>query len=476
MWIEKTFKIINNLPTTGKVIFYLSGILLISAIFFSEVIARKTYKLRQKIAESINASFDNIDGKNLQIDKLREFYRSRLEILEEVDTKSIVCQHLEQCYFFELVGIRLSFLQLVSFTNSVPAYLVTLGLIGTFLGLIENLSNLSSLLSTDDVQGYSPILNSMGTAFISSLLGVCGSLFIWLYEHFRGIDRIEDKMIFSIVTYLDSVVKPTVQRYSLMGKAVERIEIYLGEFLSNFTESVSVAIDKAMREKLDEVFNTITNLSEESRRLVGTISEISKNYSTASHIFKEAADTFSTTDFATNFTQSTQTFLVALETSGINLETTVEQMDDMRKSFSQLIAEWTANSSIQSTITNDFKKSVIKLDTTIEFLGHFTNSVTTACQTITEVQEILGETSNKFLLLSDRDLNRRDELLIQLNEHLKGIYRREVDIFETFLPILKTVTELQLDTSSINKKLKVINDKDTIISKDTVINRKNNEK
>lgn len=64
--------------------------------------------------------------------------------------------------------------QHVSFTNYTPTLLTSLGILGTFLGIV---SGLLSFDSENIEQSIGPLLNGLKTAFITSLLGMSASIF-----------------------------------------------------------------------------------------------------------------------------------------------------------------------------------------------------------------------------------------------------------------------------------------------------------
>lgn len=280
---------ISSLPITGKTLLAITtGLFLISASL-GWLVRHKTRDLMQRLASSVRNGEDYFIDTSGIIQEIRASYRRKVGQLESIDTATLVQVHLNRWTILKLANKKVAFQQVTSFLSGSPSYLVTLGLIGTFLGLIENLSELSELVSISNSSEVSGLLRSMGTAFTVSFFGVTFSLALWILEHIMGIDTIEDRLVAQVTAYLDGIVQTDVKRASPVGEAVERIESYLADFLTNFTECVRIAIEKAMRDKLDEVFDSVEKLSSMSNNVMVLMERGAQRYEASSTLFKNSA-------------------------------------------------------------------------------------------------------------------------------------------------------------------------------------------
>lgn len=281
---------ITALPASGRVLLLITTGMFVVSLMLGFAVQRSTKPVMELLIKSIRRSEDFFIEAQGVVQEIRGSYRLKLSKLESIDTTSLVAAHLNKWYVLRIGGYGTSFQQVSAFLSTAPSYLVTLGLIGTFLGLIENLSELSGLIGASNSTDMSGLLGSMGTAFTVSLFGVSFSLVLWLWEHLLGIDTIDDRLISLIGAYLDGVVQHDVKRYSLVGEAVSRIETYLSEFLANFTDRVGSAIDAAMRDKLDEVFDIISKMARVSAKVIAKMDEGATRYEASSILFKDASD------------------------------------------------------------------------------------------------------------------------------------------------------------------------------------------
>lgn len=281
---------VSSLPATGQALLLITTSLFIWSLVLGWQLRKSTTDIVSRLTKCVRSGEDSFDNSMGIIQEIRGSYRSKMSQLESIDTASLVATHLNKWTIFKVGTAHATFQQVAAFLSSSPSYLVTLGLIGTFLGLIENLSELSGLLAASNANQMSDLLGSMGTAFTVSLFGVSFSLAVWLWEHILGIDTIEDRLISLASAYLDGVVQKDVKRFSLVGEAVARIETYLSDFLANFTERVGSAIDRAMRDKLDEVFDTLNMMAITTSDVIKKMDSGASRYEASSSLFKQSAE------------------------------------------------------------------------------------------------------------------------------------------------------------------------------------------
>ena len=109
---------------------------------------------------------------------------------------------------FKFGFIRWTFVQIDDLIQGGPGFLITLGLIGTFFGLIQNLGGLSTLFeATDGIsqQIYSTVFTNFpcnGAAFTTSLFGVLLSSIVWILGIFFGITRLRLELELLLCGYL----------------------------------------------------------------------------------------------------------------------------------------------------------------------------------------------------------------------------------------------------------------------------------
>jgi MotA/TolQ/ExbB proton channel family len=331
---------ITALPLSGRALLLFTIALFVAALLLGLALQRCSRFPMELLIKSIRRSEDLFVDNQGIVQEIRGSYRLKLSKLESIDTAFLVSAHLNKWFVIKIGGFSASFQQVSAFLSGAPSYLVTLGLIGTFLGLIENLSELSGLIAASNSTDMSGLLGSMGTAFTVSLFGVSFSLVLWLWEHILGIDTIDERMTSLIAAYLEGVVQNDVKRYSLIGEAVARIETYLSEFLANFTERVGDAIDRAMRDKLDEVFDTMTRLAKVSSNVIEKMDQGATRYEASSELFRDASQIVSKPNLGQSVVVAAAKLVSSHERFADSVESMSGDLDMMRGAISTMNDFW----------------------------------------------------------------------------------------------------------------------------------------
>jgi hypothetical protein len=268
--------------------------------------------LRAALSKCLRESKDLITEKDPGVSIARSCatrYRIAAARVERVDAYSISSSEVSRATASVFVGRRWSYSQVDDLLHGGPGFLVTLGLIGTFVGLIGNMTQLSQLVlasegapeQTSLLQGLAALFPSMAAAFTTSLMGVSLSSILWLVGASNGMLSIKHELTELLSGYLEQVVQADCRRYSLVGESMERMEQYLSNYLSEFSAKVSAAIEAAIRDRIGQLVASLSGLVSETRDLIHQIREDSARLHDASAIFYRASKVLSETDFADQF-------------------------------------------------------------------------------------------------------------------------------------------------------------------------------
>jgi LPS sulfotransferase NodH len=324
---------ITGIGLLGTLIVALQIALFFALIKSSHEVHESLQPLIKGLSLSLAEFKDRFGDEDNIVTRARTRYRRALEKIEKVDTALITSSVLSYTKAVEIFGLKLRFTEYDQFYRSGPSILITLGLLGTFAGLTGNLGELSSILDSaksspaESLLRVSSILSPMATAFISSLVAVGLSIALWIVGTIRGTSTMIVDLGELMGAYLDQVVQANSKRYSLMRESLERMESHLTGFLSKFTDSVGTAIDKAMKDKMGEIFDSITDSANTYARYVGFIEESGAQLRDAGLSFENASKILAGSSFATEFSEAsknlTKTFRDATESSRQFIETTI---------------------------------------------------------------------------------------------------------------------------------------------------------
>jgi hypothetical protein len=291
-------------------------------IFLTYSILKAKRKLESPLAllsKSLRLSEDLFGDDRSFATSARTRYRRAAERIEEVDAHAIASGELSGFEVLRIWRWRVNIGTLNELVVSAPGVFVTIGLLGTFVGLALNLGELSSILDSGDASATVPpsdlveklggVLAPMSTAFISSLGGVFFSLLFWVLGLIGGASRMLEETETLLTAYLEQVVQADCNRFSLMRASVERMELCLAEFMAKFSERVGLAIDEAMSRKVGEVFEAIKRGADSLEDYAQAFDRGARELQTSGNSFYKAATIFNKSSFATDFGNSVSDLL-----------------------------------------------------------------------------------------------------------------------------------------------------------------------
>ena len=153
------------------------------------------------------------------------------------------------------------------FWNSVPALLVGLGILGTFVGLVWGLIPFSGInfTQTDQIQSaIKELLSGVSTAFVTSVWGMLTSLvFNWLEKWL--INRVS-RAIANLQRALDQLFTLTTQEEIAIQQEVELEQqtAALKSFSTDLADKIKIAMDNIMSERLENLHQGMTQLHDQN--------------------------------------------------------------------------------------------------------------------------------------------------------------------------------------------------------------------
>ena len=313
---------ITGIGSLGTAIITLEISLFIALVNSSQQVRKVIEPLRKRLKQSLS-DFNDGFGKgedNIVTKARRRFIQARKKI-ERVDTALIVSSILAEEDAIRLKKLRLTYADYEHFYRSGPSILITLGLLGTFAGLTANLGELSYILDSaktspaDSLLRVSTILAPMATAFISSLVAVAFSIVLWIIGTAHGTTSMVSDLGEFIGAYLDQVIQAddSLDLYKSVEESHKDTRKFLTGYLVDFKKQIGESIEKAMTDKIGEVFNSITSSASTYARYVSFIEESGAKLRDAGICFESASKTFANSSFATEFGDATESFTGSLK-------------------------------------------------------------------------------------------------------------------------------------------------------------------
>jgi hypothetical protein len=200
------------------------------------------------------------------LEELEFRYKDASINLETVNTSALI----DQVYSRQRIG-WFGWERVEQFGRNLPNLLISLGLLGTFLGITLNLYELNQTLDSSSANQISTLLpqiqrqlQGMGIAFSSSLIAIFFSALLTICNWIFNINIVKYQLLSSLEDYLDNIYQPTVPGHTPIDKAVDRLVHEFSDFLYRFGDTVRDAVENSLGEKIQEIIdlnNQASNLA-----------------------------------------------------------------------------------------------------------------------------------------------------------------------------------------------------------------------
>ena len=410
------------------------------------------------------------------INKIRQRFREASEKVETVNTTAIIDGVFRQ-EKVNMIGVSISWEIADRFCRILPNLLLTLGLLGTFIGITLNLNNISTTLNQADGTDINTLINElqqplqgMGIAFISSLVAVGCSAILTLTNISKNTTALKFQIFSTLEDYLDNVYLPEIPSHSRLDRAVDRMVSQQQDFLTRFHQNVTEAVEASLgkvanqiaagnKEATDlarQVYQRFTETAgtlshgatqfqyavESLEKEVAKIQQAGDKLTEGATIFETAAEKIEKSQFAENLerlTASLATTQSAFAESTARLQTNVEELTNSNLHAADLAEQLSSN---LNTFTDSLTKSASQFESvanTIEesnfdftileasenlqkIQTEFTQTITNLQQGINGLESAIAHTEN-----STQQLNTVSEQLGQLNQQSQELAKLNQD-------------------------------------------------
>jgi exonuclease VII small subunit len=285
------------------------------------------------------------------VKRLRIRYQSASKKLEQVNTLALI----DSIYKEERVRFlffKIQFDRADSITRALPNLLIAFGLIGTFLGITSNLTNISEIVTgfndsngniTGLVQKLQKPLQDMGIAFSASLFGLSFGSMLTIINTIFNTSIAKHQLIASLEDYLDNIYKPTVEGNTRLDTAIDRMVKQQQEFLTRFHENVGAALERSFGKAANQIAEECGRINQIAENVYTNFSNAAGTISTGATTFQRAAtslesQTKNLADSLHEFKSGVETFKIAanqIEQNNIiqNLDRVLAELNTNQQAF-----------------------------------------------------------------------------------------------------------------------------------------------
>jgi hypothetical protein len=437
-------------------------ILAIQFLFFAVVIKlgltveKSSRSLRSLLSRCLRESRDLVQDGNHDVTLARDCatrYRLAASRIEDVDAYAIANSEISRSTATQLLKRSLSFAKIDELLHGGSGFLVTLGLIGTFFGLMANMVQLSELVMVSDgggaqqdtlMQGLAAVFPSMAAAFTTSLVGVLLSSILWIIGTANGMLGLKDEIAELLAGYLEQVVQADCRRYSLVGESMERMEKYLTDYLSTFSKRVGDAIELAIMKNITSLISSLNDQVDQVASFVTQVKDGSAKMSEAGDLYFRASKILNESDFAEKFGESCESYLQGSEefreSSQLLLQASNDAASSCRKLAESVSDSIAVTESLGTTLTEAKENTVQVLSLGIKSIENMKEA--------TSAMESIQKRGMTWLSMRAKTDQQLIEINSQLNDVIKNIASVAMQVANTRV---SDISEIQQNISSINQ-------------------------
>ena len=303
-----------------------------------------------------------LDSKPYIIKKIEQRFQLFDSKVEEINTNAIISGRYsqEKC---KILGISFNCEAVAYFTRILPNLLLSFGLLGTFLGITINLTNLSQTITQVDITDVRSLveelnqpLQGMGIAFVSSLIAIaCSSLLIVL-NLFWNTNIAKANLINFLEDYADNYCLPQLQTVNPLEAAISNFSQSCDQMITNLGNNIETAVTNAFSkvEKSADTFQQAANTLDRSR-LPEQLSNATTDLAIAQNNFAQSSLTLQ---------RSTQSFEHSLE--GVNkvmhqLATLNQEVNQINHKYDSLAKTSQTSQKIEQAGLQDIQQKLQQL-------------------------------------------------------------------------------------------------------------------
>jgi exonuclease VII small subunit len=356
------------------------------------------YKKLEEINNRISRLLVGGEEEGIQpeiVKRLRTRYQNASQKLEHVNTLALI----DSIYKDERVNFlafKIQFDRADGITRALPNLLIAFGLIGTFLGITSNLTNISEIVTgfSDSNQNISGLvqklqspLQDMGIAFSSSLFGLLFGSILTIANTILNTSIAKNQLIASLEDYLDNIYKPTVEGNTRLDTAIDRMVDAQQQFLLRFHENVGRVLETSFGRAANQIAEECGRINQIAENVYTNFSNAAGTISTGASTFQYAAkslevQTKTLAESLHGFKSGVDTFKIAA--NQIENNNIIQNLD-------RVTAELNISQQAFTTSTQILQTSLVGIITSNQ----------TAAQLAQQVYQTWQDSSTKFITASE---------------------------------------------------------------------------
>lgn len=336
LWIE----------ATKTLILVVMLVVAATAIRASVLLQALTSPLARRLAELHQAEPGGLTLNDAWLRRVQQRYETLLGHVDAIDATEFSCGEIETLPL-KLLGRSLTASAAQSWIQQSPGILISLGLLGTFVGLTVGLSQISAVLKTAAtpamiMTALGGMIAPMGAAFQTSLLGLLLSLVVMVWCQLNGTRNCLERCELLLTSWLETVLPQQLGARVTppLRQSIDRLNACVARLPGQVETSIERGMQQAFASRLEQVFDVQTVLAEEARRSVEQLAAVSSALNESGQDFMRAAQSLQHSSFASSLQESVQGLIDCREVLTGSTDSLSTRLLDLRDSLVTTQSEW----------------------------------------------------------------------------------------------------------------------------------------
>ena len=285
-------------------------------------------------------------AKQPRLRDIRERYIALLSHVDSINTAEFSAGEIERLSM-RIFGRDLTAASAHSWINQAPGILISLGLLGTFLGLAVGLGEISNALAPgatpeQTMKTLSAIVAPMGTAFYTSLLGLLLSLVVLIISELSGAKTCLERCESLLSSWLETVLPQELgdKLMTPLKKSIDGLNETVKQLPSVISLSIERGMNAAFAEKLATMFNLNSTIAVEAQNATRQMATVASNLNESGQDFVMAARVFQQSKFPEALRESVLGLLETKERITDSSESLSARMQEMRDALLVMNSQW----------------------------------------------------------------------------------------------------------------------------------------
>ncbi|MBL1210385.1 hypothetical protein [Geminocystis sp. GBBB08] len=412
--------------------------------------------LEKKTRRLVNSESEGIQPKFINL--LQQKFTKASQQIENVNTIALI----DGIYYqetFDFLNFKIRCEEGEYITKTLPNLLLAFGLLGTFLGITTNLYSISQIINqgSGDIgnltsQLESP-LQSMGIAFITSLIALTCSLILTVNNLKHNITLEKNSLLNNLEDYLDNIYKPLVEGDTRLIKAINRMVDKQTEFLTRFHENVGQVLEQTFKQAADKIAKENEKSQQLAYQVYQSLLDASSAINTGANIFNKSIVNLD------NQVQNLQRMMPILRT---NMESFDKSCNLMLKASSKIEASKFSENlekitvDLAKTEKNFTEATKLLANATLAMANHNEKATTLAQKVYEEFKKASQSLQESAALFADSATSIKES---NFNQNLVSASTNLVTIQQLLLETIKTLNEIIKPITINVKTLELSTDK-----------------